>query len=87
VAGDWLMSPDPGRKYGGAMSNPAPKPNSDVTPLPNVAGQSPADNRNPLAVGTPLFWVMGIAAVALGAAAYSTTVRVGPASASLHIGK
>lgn len=84
--GDWLSS-NPGRKYGGALANPAPKPNTDATPLPNIAGQSPTENRSPLAVGTPLFWVMGLAAVAVGAAAYSTTVRIGPATASLKLGK
>lgn len=83
---DWL-SADHGRKYGGALSNPAPRPNTDVTPLPNVAGQSPHQNQSPLAVGSPLFWVMGLAAVCVGAAAYSTTVRIGPASAAFKLGK
>ena len=35
----------------------------------------------------PLFWFGALAVLSLGLAAFSTTVRVGPAKASLNLGK
>lgn len=40
-----------------------------------------------LSPDNPLFWFGALAAITLGLAAFSTTVRVGPAKASLNLGK
>lgn len=85
--GDWL-TPDMGRKYGGSLSSETPKPTADtMSTLPNAAGQSPREAKSPLAPGSALFWVMALVAVSVGAAGYSTAVRVGPVKASLTAGK
>lgn len=84
---DWL-SPDLGRKYGASIASPSAKPSQDtMSSLPNAAGQTASESRAPLAPGSALFWVMAIVAVSVGAAGYSTAVRVGPIKASLSAGK
>lgn len=87
MSADYLTA-DMGRKYGGSLSSATPKPTQDtMSTLPNAAGQSPREGRPPLAPGSALFWVMALVAVSVGAAGYSTAVRVGPVKASLSAGK
>lgn len=82
------LTPDMGRKYGGSLSTPTPKATQDtMSTLPNAAGHSPREAAAPLAPGSALFWVMALVAVSIGAAGYSTAVRVGPVRASLSAGK
>lgn len=84
---DWL-TPDMPRKYGGSLASAAPVASKDtMSTLPNAAGHSPREAKAPLAPGSALFWVMALVAVSVGAAGYSTAVRVGPVKASLSAGK
>lgn len=81
----WVASP-PEQKYGGAfMGDQKASPNASA--LPSVAGPSTKGTAAPLSPSGPLFWIGVIAAASVGLMAYSTTVRVGPASASLSLGK
>jgi hypothetical protein len=77
-------APSPVSKYGAAFLNPGSH-TSDETPLARVAG--PADNAVPaFSVHSPMFWVAAILAGAVGLAAASTTVRVGPVKAGVSLG-
>lgn len=82
----WLAS-SPADKYGGGFLTPQ-KASPDRSELPKVAAPSlSAGASSPLSPSGPLFWVGVIAAASVGLMAYSTSVRVGPASASLSLGK
>jgi hypothetical protein len=79
----WAV-PSPANKYGAAFLEPGRTTNDD-TPLARAAG--PADNaQSPLSVHSPMFWVAAILAGAVGLAAASTTVRVGPVKAGVALG-
>jgi hypothetical protein len=83
VTAAWAV-PSPSTKYGAAFLNPGHTTNDD-TPMARVAG--PADNSKPdFSVHSPMFWVFAVLAGAVGLAAASTTVRVGPAKASVSLG-
>lgn len=81
----WIAA-GPAEKYGGAFVAPQ-KATSDRSELPKVAGPTLAGSASPLSPSGPLFWVGVIVAASVGLMAYSTTVRVGPASASVSLGK
>ncbi len=79
----WAV-PSPTTKYGAAFLNPGAVTRDD-TPLAQVAG--PADAKLPaFSVHSPMFWVGVILAGAVGLAAVSTTVRVGPVKGSVSVG-
>lgn len=78
----WAV-PSPQSKYGAAFLTP--HATKDDTPLARVAG--PADSHPPAySTHSPMFWVGVILAGAVGLAAFSTTVRVGPVKASASVG-
>ena len=79
----WAV-PSPSAKYGAAFLNPGNTTNDD-TPLARAAG--PADSKMPdFSTHSPMFWVAFILAGAVGLAAASTTVRVGPVKGSVSVG-
>jgi len=79
----WVV-PSPETKYGAAFLNPG-QTTRDDTPLARAAG--PADKNVPdFSAQSPMFWVAVILAGAVGLAAMSTTVRVGPVKASASVG-
>lgn len=79
----WAV-PSPEAKYGAAFLNTG-NITKDNTPLARVAG--PADKSvSGFSVHSPMFWVGVVLAGAVGLAAASTTVRVGPAKASVSVG-
>lgn len=80
----WAV-PSPQSKYGAAFLNPG-HTTADDTPMARVAGPADKDNTSALSVHSPMFWVAAVLAGAVGLAAVSTTVRVGPAKASASIG-
>jgi hypothetical protein len=82
----WAV-PSPAAKYGGAFMTPG-APTRDNTPLAQVAGPTPQANGTGalLHPNNPLFWVGVVLAGAIGLAAASTTVRVGPARVSASLG-
>lgn len=80
------VAPPADQKYGGAFIAPQ-KATSDRSELPKVAAPSMAGAASPLSPSGPLFWIGVIAAASVGLMAYSTSVRVGPASASVSLGK
>lgn len=73
-------------RYGGAMISGAPARAGDDQ-LAATTGPAQADIRHPLAPGSPLLVFAVIAAAAVGLMYASTTVRVGPVSASVTAGK
>lgn len=79
--------PSPASKYGAAFldSGGATKDNS---PLVQIAGPAVAAKGNTSLwhPNSPLMWVGVLIAGAVGLAAWSTTVRVGPVKASASIG-
>lgn len=77
---------DTASKYGGALARPS-QATRDDSQLPAVAGPSPSSQTAAYHPGSGLFWFGVIAAAAVGLAYASTTVRVGPASASVSLGK
>jgi hypothetical protein len=80
----WAV-PSPESKYGAAFLNPG-SITKDDTPMARVAG--PADKHIPaFSMHSPMFWVAVVLAGAVGLAAASTTVRVGPARASVSVGE
>jgi hypothetical protein len=83
--GSWVAS-EPAQKYGGGFLGEQ-KASPNASPLPGVAGPSIKGTASPLSPSGPLFWIGVIAAASVGLMAYSTSVRVGPASASLSLGK
>ncbi len=79
------MYGDSAAKYGLYSGGPA---TSTPTELHTVA--APSEGGDPdrlLSLANPLTAFVVIGAIALGAAAFSTTVRVGNSSASLNLGK
>ena len=79
----WAV-PSPETKYGAAFLNPG-STTRDNTPLAQVAG--PANKTTSrLSPGSPMFWVGALLLGAVGLAAASTTVRVGPVRASASVG-
>lgn len=56
--------------------------NAIATPVAGAVAESHIWNP-----ANPLFWVLAIVATTCGLAAVSTTVRVGPASGSVSVGK
>ncbi|WP_399559075.1 hypothetical protein OG762_52455 (plasmid) [Streptomyces sp. NBC_01136] len=83
TAAAWAV-PSPASKYGAAFLSPGHVTRDD-TPLARAAG--PADNDNSaLSVHSPMFWVGVVLAGAVGLAAASTTVRVGPVKGSVSVG-
>lgn len=82
----WAV-PSPVTKYGGAFMTPASATRDD-TPLAQVAGPSPKASGTDKLIhpNNPLFWVGIVLAGAVGLAAVSTTVRVGPLKASASVG-
>lgn len=85
ASASWL-SPSPTAKYGMAFASPAAT--RDDTPLTQVAGPSAASAKAGRGIhpDSPMFWVGVLLAGALGLAAASTTVRVGPLKVSGSVG-
>jgi hypothetical protein len=78
----WAV-PSPQAKYGAAFLSD--NKTRDDTPLTAVSG--PANNNiSDLSVHSPMFWVGVVLAGAVGLAAVSTTVRVGPVKGSVSVG-
>jgi hypothetical protein len=77
---------DTASKYGGALARPT-QATRDDSQLPAVAGPSRASQAAAYHPSSGLFWFGAIAAAAVGLAYASTTVRVGPAKASVSLGK
>lgn len=84
----WAV-PSPASKYGAAFMTPAPPATQDDSPLVQIAGPAPAAKgaHSLWHPNSPLMWVGVILAGAVGLAAFSTTVRVGPVTASASVGK
>lgn len=80
----WAV-PSPESKYGAAFLNVG-SITKDDTPLARVAGPGDKANTSALSVHSPMFWVGVVLAGAVGLAAISTTVRVGPVKASAAVG-
>lgn len=79
----WAV-PSPESKYGAAFLNTGSL-TKDNTPLAQIAG--PADKSvSALSTHSPMFWVGVVLAGAVGLAAVSTTVRVGPVKGSVALG-
>lgn len=79
----WAV-PSPVSKYGASFLDPS-HTTKDSTPLAQIAG--PADAAvSALSPHSPMFWVGAVLLGAVGLAAVSTTVRVGPIKASGSIG-
>lgn len=78
-------------RYGGAfLSNQgqaSPAAAGHMSELPKIGASPTGHPLAGLAPGTGLFAFGAIAAVSLGLMAFSTTVRVGHASASASVGK
>ncbi|MFC8717775.1 hypothetical protein [Kitasatospora sp. NPDC057198] len=84
ASASWL-SPSPTAKYGMAFASPAAT--RDDTPLAQVAGPSAAAQKEKgLHVNSPMFWVGALLLGAVGLAAASTTVKVGPVKLSGSLG-
>lgn len=81
--GSWIQSP--GEKYGGSFLSGKPQQSDEARELAPAAG--PAGKQSPFSPSHPLFWFGVVAAASVGLMAYSTSVRVGPASASVSLGK
>jgi len=83
----WAV-PSPASKYGAAFMTPnaATKDNS---PLVQIAGPAPAAHgaTSMWHPNSPLTWVGVVLAGAVGLAAFSTTVRVGPVRAGASVGR
>ena len=79
----WAV-PSPQSKYGAAFLSPG-NVTKDDTPLARVAGPADAKHSD-LSLHSPMFWVGVVLAGAVGLAALSTTVRVGPVKASASVG-
>ena len=73
----------PGARYGLNRTNTAPA--TELTSIPTPT-QGAADDANPWHPSNPLFWFGGLAALTFGLMAFSTTVRVGGAHASVSLG-
>jgi hypothetical protein len=81
----WL-SPSPASKYGGAFVSPPPATKDD-SPLVQVAGPPPGRGQTSFLHPDPaMLWIGAVLAAAVGFAAVSTTVRVGPVKADVKVG-
>jgi hypothetical protein len=79
----WAV-PSPATKYGAAFLQPGHTTRDD-TPLAQIAG--PADaNVSRFSAHSPMFWAGLVLAGAVGLAAVSTTVRVGPVKGAVSLG-
>lgn len=78
--------PSPAERYGGAFLGGSGAATPTDSQLPAVAGPSESSSAPPWHLDSPLLWFAVIAAAAVGLAAVSTTVRVGPAKASASLG-
>lgn len=87
TASAWAV-PSPASKYGGAFATTSPAATRDDTPLAQIAGPSGsrAGTSSLVSPHGPMFWVGIVVAGAVGLAAWSTTVRVGPLKASAALG-
>jgi hypothetical protein len=83
TAAAWAV-PSPASKYGAAFLSPG-NITKDETPLARAAGPSD-NNTSALSMHSPMFWVGVVLAGAVGLAAASTTVRVGPVKGSVSVG-
>jgi hypothetical protein len=83
MSGPWAV-PSPASKYGAAFLTPN-RTTADDTPLARAAGPS-ANITSRFSPHSPMFWVAGVLLGAVGLAAASTTVRVGPVKASASVG-
>lgn len=83
----WAV-PSPASKYGASFMSPAPATKDD-SPLVQISGPAQAVRGQSTLwhPNSPLMWVGVILAGAVGLAAASTTVRVGPVRASGSVGK
>lgn len=79
----WAV-PSAASKYGAAFLDPAHATRDD-TPMARAAGPS-GGLPSRLSPRSPMFWVAAVLAGAVGLAAVSTTVRVGPARMSASVG-
>jgi hypothetical protein len=82
----WAV-PSPASKYGASFMTPNAATKDD-TPLVQIAGPTPAakGSHSLWHPNSPLMWVGVLIAGAVGLAAWSTTVRVGPVRASASLG-
>lgn len=76
----------PAARYGGSLLGSQPA-TPTATELTAVRGPAEADDTFAFHPTAPLFWFAAIAAAAVGLMYASTTVRVGPVSASVSAGK
>lgn len=83
TAAVWAV-PSPASKYGAAFLDPGHTTRDD-TPLARVAGPADAATSS-LSMHSPMFWVGVVLLGAVGLAAASTTVRVGPVKGSVSVG-
>lgn len=84
--GTAVLFGDTASKYGGALARPSVATRDD-SQLPAVAGPSATSAAPAYHPSSGLFWFGAIAAGAVGLAYLSTTVRVGPAAATVSLGK
>lgn len=77
--------PSAATKYGGALAAP-PVASKDHAAAVTAAGPAMDMHTPPWSPHNPLFWVGVIAAASFGLMGYSTTVRVGSASAGIKLG-
>jgi hypothetical protein len=82
----WAV-PSPASKYGGSFVTPNPATKDD-SGLVQIAGPAPAAKgmNSMWHPNSPLMWVGVALAGAVGLAAFSTTVRVGPIKAGASVG-
>ena len=81
----WIKTAD--EKYGGSFISSRPQQSDEARELARSAGPAPHNGASPFSPSSPLFWFGVVAAASVGLMAYSTSVRVGPASASVSLGK
>lgn len=81
----WIKGAE--EKYGGSFISTKPQQSDDARELAPIAGPSPHLGGSPLSPSSPLFWFGVVAAASVGLMAYSTSVRIGPAAASVSLGK
>jgi hypothetical protein len=82
-----VYNPSPASRYGSTFLGGGTSQPGQATALAAVAGPSDDDQTSPFHPDHPVFWLGVILAGAVGLAYFSTTVRVGPASASASVGK
>jgi hypothetical protein len=83
--GSWIKTAD--EKYGGSFISTRPQQSDEARELASVAGPAPGMGGSPFSPSNPLFWFGVVAAASVGLMAYSTSVRIGPAAASVSLGK